>query len=242
MKRIISLFIPFLFFVSCQLTERVYIKEDGSVVYESGLDFSALTDMVYSPEEIDSLRMIGQYPIDTIISFSEISDIKQLELEDVSEKELEFLNSMDQMKMAFRLNENVGDLNFRLEENSVESFNAYQEKLLRSSEELSKENDSKSLKAFQDMGLLNPLRLSYDGKTFERHAGHFAFPHEAADDSLDLTSLYIYNLEYHFPKKIKNISVEEAQIGPDGKSLIISLPMEEYLADPEKFNFKVEFE
>lgn len=242
MKRIIILFIPFLIFVSCQLTERVYIKEDGSVVYESGLDFSALTDMVYSPEQIDSLRNIGEYPMDTVINFADISNVRQMEMGEISEKEMEFLNSLDQMKLSFRIDDNIGDLNFRVEENSVESFNAYQNRMQQTSEELKKENASQSLSAFQEMGLLNPLELSYNGKTFTRNSGPLGLPEQSAEDSLDLASLYIFNLEYHFPKKIKSISVEEAQIGPDGKSLIISVPMADYLAEPEKYNFKVDFE
>lgn len=51
-----------------------------------------------------------------------------------------------------------------------------------------------------------------------------------------------YSIEYHFPKKIKTMSLKNAIISKDRKSFILVIPMRDFPDDEKKLGFKVTFE
>jgi hypothetical protein len=51
-----------------------------------------------------------------------------------------------------------------------------------------------------------------------------------------------YTLKYHFPKKVKKVSNSTALYSEDRKTITIEFPLSDYMKEPEKLNFEVEFE
>jgi hypothetical protein len=51
-----------------------------------------------------------------------------------------------------------------------------------------------------------------------------------------------YKLNYHFPRKIKSVSNEDAMFSQDGKSFVLEYGFMDYLADPKIFNIEVVLE
>jgi hypothetical protein len=70
--------------------------------------------------------------------------------------------------------------------------------------------------------------------------------HQQAVDSLAGAELFLtgstYTLKYHFPKRVKSASAEEATFSADGKTLIYEVGFLELMKNPKILNLEVELE
>ena len=74
MKNLILLALISLTAYSCQFTERVYISDSGAVKHESEVDFTSALAFVLTPEAIDSLKQLGEYPVDKTVPIAEMNE------------------------------------------------------------------------------------------------------------------------------------------------------------------------
>lgn len=248
MKKIFLLFVTAVFLVSCQLTERVYIQESGAVKYETEIDFSEMMGLMFTQADKDSLRQIGEFPIDSIMSISDLEDFEdKFGNDETSNAEREFMEVLDKMKVRMVMNDTEGKMIFQTQEKDVNSFNAYMEEVRKAGEKLAKE-DKKSAENLSQSGLLKSMEFKYDGKSFQRISGdETASMLEEMDDSTaestrQMMSMFSYKLEYHFPKKVKKSSIPNATFSLDGKTMTVEASMMDLIENPDKYNFKVEFE
>ena len=51
-----------------------------------------------------------------------------------------------------------------------------------------------------------------------------------------------YVIKYHFPKPVKKVSNKTALFSEDRKTITIEYSFNEYMDNPDKLNFEVEFE
>ncbi|MFV0304875.1 MAG: hypothetical protein ACK5IC_05290 [Moheibacter sp.] len=246
MKKIILLFLISITVISCQITERFVLNESGAVNYETEIDFSEMMGFM-SSSKADSLGDFGKFPIDTIIRFSEVEKLDDFKLDSISDADREFLKSMDKTDVRIQMDENIGKMSIMINEKNVTDFNSYLKKMNDSYMKLMKE-DSETGDKLSELGLINPLEIQYDGKTFQRKMTNDlkSVISEAGDsvfsEMSQMLNMFTYKLEYHFPKKIKNSSIEEATYSLDGKVMTIEGSLTELKEDPEKYNFTVEFE
>lgn len=247
MKKISLLLIAAVLLVSCQITERFYLNENGSVKYETELNFSDMMGFVYDEATKDSLRQIGEFPIDTLINFADLENFDQLNSDTISDAEREFMKSMDKTKVRMVMNDTEGKMVIGIEEKSVESFNSYLKKLNESLARLEKE-DPKAAGELAQSGMMKSMEIKFDGKSFQRISNnHMDGVFDEMDDSTaeatkQMMSMFQYKMEYHFPKKVKSSTIENASFSIDGKTMTVDVPMSEIMENPEKYNFKVEFE
>jgi len=248
MKKLLYLVFASVLLVSCQITERAYIEENGSVRYETELNFSEMIGMVYNDATKDSLRQIGQFPIDSVMNFSDLEKMEpQSDQKEMSAGERDFMKVLDKMKVHMLVNDNEGKVTFGIQEKDINSFNAYMKQIQAASEKLAKE-DPDAAENFSKSGLMNPMEFQYNGKSFQRiasnqTAGIFDDMNDSTANSMkQMMGMFQYKMEYHFPKKIKNSSIENATYSLDGKTMTIDVSMTELIENPEKYNFKIEFE
>lgn len=248
MKKLFYLFSAAILLVSCQITERVHIHENGSVNYETELDFSEMVGMMFTEENKDSLRQIGQFPIDSVMSFSDLEKMDtKLSDGEIGEAERDFLKVMDRMKVRMVMNDTEGKMIFGFQEKDINSFNAYMKEIKTAGKKLAIE-DKKAAENLSQSGMMNSLQFNYNGKTFERFsdnetAGMLSEMNDStAESTRQMMGMFQYKMEYHFPKKIKNASIENATFSLDGKTMTVDVPMMELMDNPEKYNFKIEFE
>lgn len=246
MKKILLLVLSVVVLYSCQITERVYLNENGSVKYATEFDFSQMSGFIFPEAKRDSLREIGEFPIDTIMTIADLENYSELGNDSISDAEREFMRSLDKMRVRMKIDENVASMTIGLEEKDVESFNAYLKKVKDAGDKLAKE-DPEAAQNLAQSGVLKTLELKYDGKSFERNSGEVANLFDEMDDSIsaaaqEMMGMFEYKMEYHFPKKIKSTSIENATYSLDGKTMTVEAPMNELMENPEKFNFTVEFE
>jgi len=247
MKKLLLLSFVAICFISCQLTERIYLSESGAVRYENEVDFSDVLPIAYSDKDKDSLRQIGQFPVDTIMSFSGMeSFMNGMKQDSLNDAQKEFMKSLDKMKVRMVTNDNVGKFVIFLEEKDIDSFNAYFDEIKTAADELEKK-DKASAQDITDKGMFNILEIKYNGKKFERISKNKPISPEEWNDSTaqaarQMMSMFNYKLEYHFPKRIKSASVEGAAYTLDGKTMTLEIPLMDALEHPEKYNFTIEFE
>lgn len=234
--------------VSCQITERVYIEENGAVKYETEMNFTEMMGMMFNQEMKDSLRQIGQFPIDSVMTFSDLEKMDSKILNDKNkDTERDFLKVMDKMKVRMVMNDKEGKISFGVQEKDVNSFNAYMKEVKTAGEKLAKD-DKAAADNLAQSGLMNSIQFKYNGKTFERigdnsTAGMMSEMNDStAASAKQMMGMFQYKLEYHFPKKIKKASIDNATYSLDGKTMTIDVMMTELLENPEKYNFKIEFE
>lgn len=244
-KNVFILFITFLL-AACQITERIEIHENGSVSYSTELQFTDMMAMMFDENTKDSLRNIGQFPIDTVMSFYEMEQFNMTS-DSISEAERTFMKSMEKMKLNIVMNEDVGKIGIGFDEKNVHAFNAYFEQINNAIEKMQKD-DPNGAKELTQTGLLNPIKIKYDDKHFERISiNNFKSMAEQMDDSTlastrQMLGMFTYKIEYKFPKKIKSTTLENALLSTDGKTILIEFPGTHLLDDNATNNFKVEFE
>lgn len=248
MKKLFYLFSIAILVVSCQITERAYIQENGSVKYETEMNFSDMMGMMFNEETKDSLRQIGQFPIDSVMTFSDLEKMDpKLSKGELGNAENQFLKVMDKMKVRMIVNDNEGKISFGVEEKDINSFNAYMKEVKTAGEKLAKE-DKEAADDLAQSGLMNSIQFKYDGESFERigdnsTAGLLSEMNDStAASAKQMMGMFEYKMEYHFPKKIKKANIDNATYSLDGKIMTVDVPMMELLENPEKYNFKVEFE
>ena len=92
------------------------------------------------------------------------------------------------------------------------------------------------------------LNYTYNGKKFTRKAiiDTQKLAEKAKDTGVDMSKMLFasskYILKYHFPKKIKKVSNSTALFSEDRKTLTIQHSFTDYMDNPDKLNFEVEFE
>lgn len=247
MKKILLFLIAAVTLISCQITERFYLNENGSVKYETELNFSEMMGFIYDEASKDSLRQIGEFPIDTLISFTELENFDQMSSDSISDAEREFMKSMDKTNVRMVMNDSEGKMLIGIEEKNIESFNAYLKKLNQSLAKLEKE-DPKAAGELAQSGMMKSLEIKFDGKSFQRISknqmtGLFdELDDSTADATRQMMNMFEYKMEYHFPKRVKSSTLENATFSIDGKTMTVDVPMSELMDNPEKYNFTVEFE
>lgn len=246
MKKLLLLFVAAILLVSCQITERFYLQESGMVKYETEIDFSEMMAFMYDEATKDSLRQLGQFPIDTIMNFADLEDFDQISPDSISDAQLAFMRSMDKTKVQMKMNDTEGKMIIRIEEKNINSLNDYLKEMNTALSKLEKEDPAAAAEMGQS-GLMKSLELKFDGKNFQRIAmNQNQFLNELDDSIAEATrqmmNMFEYKMEYHFPKRVKNSSLENATFSIDGKTMTVDVPMSELWDNPEKYNFTVELE
>ncbi len=247
MKKILLLLLAVVSLTSCQITERFYLQESGAVKYETEINFSEMMGFVYDQNTKDSLRRIGEFPIDTLINFADLEKFDQFKSDTLSEAEKEFMRSMNKTKVRMVMSDTEGKMVIGIDEKDVSSFNSYLKKMNQSLSKLEKE-DPKAAGDLAQSGLMNALEIKFDGNKFQRLASNYMTGYfdelddSTAESSRQMMQMFEYKMEYHFPKRIKKSSIENATFSLDGKTMTIEVPMSELLDNPEKYNFTVELD
>jgi len=239
MKKI-SLLLLVISLVSCQITERFYLHEDGSVREEREIDLSALIEMAGS---MDAQSQLNSVSIDTIVDAdSDIQSILPSEATEAMDSFEQLRKQMDKSKFHIVLNKDQYIVTIRSEAENIDELNAYNQKLNRIKADLEKDesNPAASIEA------LNFARYHLDGKNFERILLDPLIVVQGdgdADLEKSITDAFIYRLEYHFPKSIKSTSLEATDVSGDTQSVIFADQLSKILEYEDQYkNFSVTFQ
>ncbi len=233
---------------SCNFTEEIYMNEDGTGKYSMQMDGSALMSM--AGKEIENNPEAGKV-IDTTFSFAEMFASKKDSIAKLPAEEQERLKRLAKFTTSMKMNAAEQQMLFTMA-SDFKRIDEVEDAMgaMGSMTDMAKGTDqSNPLAQAGAIGDNNSkLKFTYDGKKFVRKAT--MLKKEAAvteNDSLNEAYNMIfesstYTVKYRFPKKIKKVSNAKATISSDKKTVTIEYPFMDYMKEPEKLNFEVEFE
>lgn len=237
------------FFTSCQFSENIYINEDGTGRVSFNMDGSELMDMM--GDEIAKDK--DEKDIDSIISFKELFDAERDSISKLSKDEQVKLKKLEMFNLHMVMNAADKKMNFDLFAD-FKNVNELQDMFatMNTAGDLDKSKNPTSNAGSNPMASLGSEGVSKTNYTYKNNVFKRSVKilDKAKMDSINdnmgqakmMFSASNYTLNYHFPKKIKSVSLKNATISEDGKSVTAEINFIEYLKDPTILNMEVELE
>ncbi|MEM6687332.1 MAG: hypothetical protein AAF617_16250 [Bacteroidota bacterium] len=226
---------------SCKFSETIYINDDGSGKMSFYLDGSELMPMMGG--QVAGTQWDG---IDSLISFKDVLSVAKYNLAQIPQGYQKQLKSLEKLNVEMQIDSKKNKMNFDVFAN-FNSVTDLQSTFGAITElgELAAKSSSAVSKA--DIESLPSMKYAFSNNVFKRS---FSVANKKLLDSLKqnlgqaemLMAASTYTLDYHFPKKIKSVSLEDAILGKDGKSFTYEIRVIDFINDPERLNFNVELE
>jgi len=266
MKRILLSFFIVFCVASCTLKEKVVMNEDGSGTFSYGFDMSPMYKMGMKKTDSTKVNKV----VDTTFTFKDmlnklsdsISKLPNADKEKIEmlEKEKEKLKILENFKVTMKVNDEKKQFEYTMSidfpkgtdfktiatpAESLEALAATDKKRLGALSAAPKPEEKSNTTIFYDGKVfIKSVTPSKDDKKTKKKK---ETKKEKSDDPFskqmdEMLKECKYIAEYHFPKKIKTISIKNAVIASDRKSFIVEIPLENMQESTVDFGFKVEFE
>lgn len=258
MKKIYVLLVSIFVFTSCTIKEKMVLNEDGSGTFSYGFDVSALMKMGKSTDSTKVPKVM-----DSTFTFKEIMAPMKDSITTLSEVEKAQFKLLEGFRVRMKINEVAKEFSYDMAfdfpaadslSNMMSPTKAAS--LLSLSD---KKMAEKKISPAKNKNASN-ASFSYDGKYFiktvtltkeqqkkaTKEKSKTEPKKEEPEDEFskklgDFLKECKYSIEYHFPKKIKTVSMPGVVIAADRKSFVKDIAMEN-LEDNMDLSFKVEFE
>ncbi|KAF2331941.1 hypothetical protein [Flavobacterium daemonense] len=233
---------------SCTFTENITINDNGSGKFSVDMDGSALMEM--AGDQIgNQMGADAKKDIDSTFTFKQLFEEKKdsiAKLSPETQKELKKLeNFVVTTKMSAEKKQFL--MTFATDFKNVNEL----QDVLQTASALQKLEGASAPVSPLGNGFGNnnsKLSYTYDGKKFTRKAtiDQQKLAEIKKDSAADMSKMMFassnYIIKYHFPKKIKKVSNPNALFSEDRKSVTIQYSFTDYMENPDKLNFDVEFE
>jgi hypothetical protein len=232
---------------SCTFTENIYVNDNGTGKFSVDMDGSSL--MAMAGDQIgDQMGADAKKNIDSTFTFKQLFEEKKDSIAKLSPEAQKELKKLENFVVNTKMNGEKKEFLMTLS-TDFKNVNELQDVLQAMSAFQKLEGGGNPSAPFAG-GLGNnnsKLSYSYDGKKFSRKAiidkkAAEKVKDSAADMSKMIFASSNYIIKYHFPKRIKKVSNPNALFSDDRKSITIQYPFTDYMENPDKLNFDVEFE
>lgn len=232
---------------SCTFTENIYINDNGSGKFSVDLDGSSL--MAMAGDQFGSqMGADAKKAIDSTFTFKQLIAEKKDSISKLSPEAQKEIKKLENFVFNIKMNGEQKQFLMNIA-TDFKSVNELQD-ILQSMNTLQKlEGGASPSNPFAGLGdNKSKLSYTYNGKKFTRKAiiDKQKLTEKAPDSTADMSKMIFassnYILKYHFPKKIKKVSNPAALFSDDRKSITIQYSFTDYMENPDKLNFDVEFE
>jgi len=229
---------------SCTLTENIYVNDNGTGKFSVDMDGSSLMAMAG-----DQLGPDAKKNIDSTFTFKQLFEEKKDSIAKLSSEAQKELKKLENFVVNTKMNSEKKEFLMTIS-TDFKNVNELQDALQSLSALQRLEGGASAATPFgKGLGDNNSkLSYTYDGKKFTRKAviDKQKVAEKAKDSTADMSKMIFassnYIIKYHFPKKIKKVSNPNALFSEDRKSITIQYPFTDYMENPDKLNFDVEFE
>lgn len=236
--RLYLLALASIFFTGCQISENIYMNEDGSGKLSFDIDASGV--MAMAGEEMKSEKNM-----DSTFTFKELLAAKKDSISKLPEDEQARLKKMENVSVNMKMNS--ADKQFLISmfmdfKNANELLDMMQGVNSMKPKQGAKDPDNPLSKIGDPSN--TDLKFEFDGTNFKRTVKVKDKALLAvAKDTTGMTAMMFggsnYTLKYHFPRKIKSVSNPSAMFSEDRKTVTVEYPFTQYIDDPEKLNLDV---
>lgn len=233
---------------SCTLTENIYVNDNGTGKFSVDMDGSSL--MAMAGEQLgDQMGADAKKNIDTTFTFKQLFEEKKDSIAKLSTEAQKELKKLENFVVNTKMNAEKKEFLMTLS-TDFKNVNELQDAVQALSSLQKLEGGANSSTPFAGgLGDNNSkLSYTYDGKKFTRKAviDKQKLAEKGKESEADMSKMIFasstYILKYHFPKRIKKVSNPTALFSEDRKSITIQYPFTDYMENPDKLNFDVEFE
>ena len=232
---------------SCTFTENMYVNENGTGKFSVDMDGSALMEMA-GDQLGNQMGTDAKKSIDSTFTFKELIAEKKDSIAKLSPEAQAQIKKMEDFVINLKMNAEQKQFLLNIS-TDFKNVNELQD-MLQSMSTLQKmetgANPSTPLSGLGDNN--SKLSYTYDGKKFTRKAiiNTQKTSEKVNDSAADMSNMIFassnYILKYHFPKPVKKVSNPNALFSEDRKTITIQYPFTDYMENPDKLNFEVEFE
>jgi hypothetical protein len=235
-----------LFFTGCQITENIYLQEDGSGKISFDVDASAILEMMGDKMAQDGKPQV----MDSTFTFKQVFEQKKDSISKLPKEEQARLKKMENMSVNMKMNakEKVFMISMFTDFKKAEELQDMMQ-VMKSVKDLKKDKNESAnpLSGITNGSDNSVLRYAFDGKTFKRSLKIIDTKlqeqkKDTTDASKMLSASSNYILKYHFPRKVKSVSIPNALFSEDRKTVTIQYSFMDYLDKPEKMSFEVVLE
>lgn len=232
-----------MFLTSCQITENIYLQEDGSGKIAFDVDASGMMEIAGS-----ALAESGKATeMDSTFTFRQLFEERKDSIAKLPQAEQQRLKRMENMSVNMKMSAKSKEFKISL----LTDFKKADElqdmmqgmKSIKDLERAPAETQN-PLSGFMDGASNTDLKYSFDGKTFKRTLKIIDEKKQLqAKDTTGMVAMMFgssgYTIKYHFPRKVKSVTNPNALYSEDRKTITIQYPLSEYLEQPEKMSFDV---
>ncbi|WP_264552064.1 hypothetical protein [Flavobacterium sp. N2038] len=257
MKKILVCLVVVFTISSCVMKEKMVINENGSGSFLYSFDLSGMFKMGFKSNDSIKKKQV----LDTVFTFKEVFAKAKDSIAKLSDADKQKIKALEKFKVSVKSNEDKKQFEFSMEYNfpSTDSLKNMISPL-EGLEAMPKLGPGKQLGALnavpEEEKKKSRFTYNYDGKIFEKilikgdidkikkeNKKKEKEEENALGKQMDKVFKECkYSMEYHFPKRIKTISLKNAVISKDKKSFTLDIPIKELPDDEEKLGFKVLFE
>jgi hypothetical protein len=235
---------------SCTFTENIYLNDNGTGKFSLDMDGSSLMSMAGN-QIGDQMGADAKKNIDSTFTFKQLFEEKKDSIAKLSPEEQKELKKLENFVVHTKMNAEKKEFLMAFS-TDFKSVSELQDALQTMSALQKLEGTGNTATPFSGGLGDNSSKLSYtyDGMKFTRKAiidtkkmAEKAKDTAAATDmSKMIFSSSNYIIKYHFPKPIKKVSNPTALFSEDRKTVTIQYSFTDYMENPDKLNFDVEFE
>lgn len=234
-------------FTSCTFTENIYINDNGSGKFSVDLDGSSM--MAMAGDQLgEQMGADAKKNIDSTFTFKQLIEEKKDSISKLSPEAQKEIKKLENFVFNIKMNGEQKQFLMNIA-TDFKNVNELQDILQTMSTLQKLEGGASPSNPFAGLGdNKSKLSYTYDGKKFSRKAiiDKQKLTEKAADSTADMSKMIFassnYIIKYHFPKKIKKVSNPNALFSEDRKTITIQYPFTDYMENPDKLNFDVEFE
>lgn len=236
---------------SCNFTENIEIKPDGTGDFSLEMDGSGFMAMAGDQALKGMNAKENTKSIDSTFSFKQIFEEKKDSIAKLTPEQQKALKKLENFVINIKMNPESKQFLFAMK-TPFKSINELDDltESLGALKDLKGSSDKKDNPAamMSGMGINNSkLSFSYNGNSFTRKAVVSKTDlKKIENDSLGMAKMMFasskYILKYHFPKPVKKVSNPDALFSDDRKTITVEYPFTDYTNNPDKLNLNVEFE
>lgn len=265
--KLLSVFLFVFSLVSCTITEKMIINDKGSGKFTYEIDGTKMMAMAGSAFKSDSDKDAkkgkskkNKKDIDSTFTFKEMFADKKDSIAKLSPEEQEKIKKMERFSVHMIMNEEKGIMNYSMFTDFV-SVQELQDVMnpVQSMKSLAPGGKNKSAGADAAIPEDNSsTKFFFDGKTFKKTvskidkkkasevAEEVKSEDELANNMKQSMEMFYtessFKVVYEFPKPVKKVSIDSALYSQDRKTITIEYPLKDYMENPDKLSFEVEFE
>lgn len=232
---------------SCTFTENITINDNGSGKFSVDLDGSSM--MAMAGDQLgEQMGADAKKDMDSTFTFKQLFEEKKDSIAKLSPEMQKELKKIENFVVHTKMSSEKKEFLMTLS-TDFKNVNEMQD-ILQTISTLQKLEGGTGMNPLGSNFGDNKSKLNYtyDGKKFTRKAiiDKQKLTEKAKDSTADMSKMIFassnYVVKYHFPKKIKKVSNPNALFSEDRKTITIQYPFTDYMENPDKLNFDVEFE